>query len=157
MSVAEPRRLRRTGTRWLARGVAAAGLAAVLLGIPAPAMAVQTRPATAPVAARARSEGAIEQRRTAASRLGERVETAGRAQTVVPTEGATSVHSRARAGNGLVARLSEARRADGVLGQWVVGVLVGIVIVLWVILVAAVVRVHLRLAHSTDRRPARRR
>lgn len=64
--------------------------------------------------------------------------------------------SSAASGSGLVARLGEARRANGGLGQWVVVALLGIVIALWVALVAVVVRVRLHVARRPGSNPAGR-
>lgn len=77
---------------------------------------------------------------------------AGAHHSVRATATTTSTRSARRAGGGLAARLGEARRTDGRLGQWVVGVLVSITVVLCVVLVAVVVRAHMRFAESSPSR-----
>lgn len=53
--------------------------------------------------------------------------------------------------SGLAARVGEARRGNGVLGQWVVGVLLAMVVALWIALVAVVVRLRFRFAGHGNR------
>jgi hypothetical protein len=56
-----------------------------------------------------------------------------------------------RALHGINPSLEQARRPEGQLGQWVVGVLLSILVFLWVVLVSVVVRAHLRFAQSDGR------
>jgi len=60
----------------------------------------------------------------------------------------TSAGVSSQAREQLAAQLGQARRTDGRLGQWVVGVLLSILVILWVVLVAVVVRARMRFTQS---------
>lgn len=125
-------RSRRMWPLRVAGPVAAAVVAAFVLAIPATATAATARPAQPAVVAR----GAI-------------VVGAGSGARVAAATGTTTGKDSTS-----VAQVTEGRRANGVLGQWVVAVLLGVVIALWVTLVAVVVRMRMRFARSPGRGPA---
>ncbi len=58
----------------------------------------------------------------------------------------TSARASRQARGQLATQLDAPRRVDGRLGQWVVGILLSIMVLLWVVLVAVVVRAHMRFA-----------
>ena len=146
-------------SRWAARVAAVAVVVATVLGIPAAPAATAAAAATAttataqsPVAAQSRAASAVG---PSPSSLSEPLGLV-RAGTGVRVRGATTASaSAARQSRGrLFAQIGEARRTDGRLGQWVVGVLLSILVVLWVVLVAVVVRAHMRFAQSSARGPS---
>ena len=153
--------------RWAVRMAATTVAAVVVLGIPAGA-ATAASAATAPVApapparpvvaAPAQSAVAGPDRPTSAVGPSPSSPSAPLrlARTGVSVRGATTTSARAssRALGGLTAQLAQARRPEGLLGQWVVGVLLSILVVLWVVLVAIVVRAHMRFAQSAGRSPS---
>lgn len=116
---------------WLAV-LAAALVAGIMLAFPVAAAAATTR-SVQPLASVRASLGSQSAAR------------AGRAPLEATTDAEQS-RPAANPGRRLFARLGEARRSNGLLGQWVVGVLVVAVVLLWVVLVAAVVRLRLRFA-----------
>ena len=147
----------RVSLRSLAETIGAAVIAAaVVLGIPSSAASAAAATAAAATAHRV---AAITEH-TGSAIGGDPVDwnsstdalLAGAHHSVRATATTTSTRSARRAGGGLAARLGEARRTDGRLGQWVVGVLVSITVVLCVVLVAVVVRAHMRFAESSPSR-----
>ena len=152
---------------WAVRMAATTVAAVVVLGIPAGA-ATAASAATAPVApapparpvvaAPAQSAVAGPDRPTSAVGPSPSSPSAPLrlARTGVSVRGTTTTSARAssRALGGLTAQLAQARRPEGLLGQWVVGVLLSILVVLWVVLVAIVVRAHMRFAQSAGRSPS---
>ncbi len=155
---------------WAVRMAATTVAAVVVLGIPAGAASAASAAsaATAPVApapparpvvaAPAQSAVAGPDRPTSAVGPSPSSPSAPLrlARTGVSVRGATTTSARAssRALGGLTAQLAQARRPEGLLGQWVVGVLLSILVVLWVVLVAIVVRAHMRFAQSAGRSPS---
>ncbi|MHB1552490.1 MAG: hypothetical protein ACYCSX_06375 [Acidimicrobiales bacterium] len=153
--------------RWAVRMAATTVAAVVVLGIPAGA-ATAASAATAPVApapparpvVAARAQSAVAAPDRPASAVGPSPSSPSAplrlARTGVSVRGATTTSARAssRALGGLTAQLAQARRPEGLLGQWVVGVLLSILVVLWVVLVAIVVRAHMRFAQSAGRSPS---
>ena len=121
--------------------------AAVVLGIPSGA---------APAAAAPAYRVAVTTEHTGSAIGGDPVNSnsstdallAGAHHSVRATATTKSARSARHAHGWLAAQLGQARRTDGLLGQWVVGVLVSILVVLWVVLVAVVVRAHMRFAES---------
>ena len=152
---------------WAVRMAATTVAAVVVLGIPASAASAASA-ATAPVApapparpvvaAPAQSAVAGPDRPTSAVGPSPSSPSAPLrlARTGVSVRGTTTTSARAssRALGGLTAQLAQARRPEGLLGQWVVGVLLSILVVLWVVLVAIVVRAHMRFAQSAGRSPS---
>ena len=117
-------------------------LLALLLGSPVTASAAGLG---------AQPTGSLVPRPTAAARAAVSPTTEpAKGAPVAPTLDASGGNPPSLAAGGLVARLGEARRTNGVLGQWVVGVLLAILIVLWIALIAIVVRLRLRFAGHGD-------
>lgn len=140
---------RRRPRAWTARLAVVAVAAVAVVGFPAAASAATTRSTQPVVVASARADHAREEGPAHASPATRPVGTGDDVHLVAasaPTARASRV-----AGGGLVARLGEARRSDGPLGQWVVGILLAIVVALWVALVAVVVRAHMGFARSAGR------
>ncbi len=147
--------------RWALRLAATTVAVVVVLGIPAGAATAATAP-VAPVpparpAVAAPAQSAVAGPDRPASAVGPSPSSPSAplrlARTGVSVRGATTTSARAssRALGGLTAQLAQARRPEGLLGQWVVGVLLSILVVLWVALVAIVVRAHMRFAQSAGR------
>ena len=157
--MSELRHGQRPRSRWAARVAAVAVVVATVLGIPAATAATAAAAATAatqsaqsPVAAQDRAASTVG---LSPSSLSEplglvRTGTGVRVRGATTTSASASRQSRGR----LFAQVGEARRTDGRLGQWVVGVLLSILVVLWVVLVAVVVRAHMRFAQSAAGGPS---
>lgn len=153
MAMSEQRRSRRMRSLWVAGPVAAAVAAGVVLGGTAAAASSQVRPAQLAVSVRA-PEGAIARGPALASNVAGTAAADGGARTAAaaPASAGTAGAS-AQASSGLAARAGEGQRSNGVLGQWVVVVLLGILMALWVTLIAVVVRVRLRFARTAGSDP----
>ncbi|MDA8315564.1 MAG: hypothetical protein M0010_10385 [Actinomycetota bacterium] len=158
--MSEIRHGHRPRSRWAARLAATAAVLAAVLGIPAAAAAAAAplpRPAVAWTArpgllVRDRTGTATEPSPPDASTLLRQARTGAASGTAASerTRQATTTSARAssRAREQLATQLGQARRTDGRLGQWVVGVLLSILVVLWVVLVAIVVRARMRFTQS---------
>ncbi len=169
--MSEIRHGQRPRSRWAARLAAATVVVAVVLGIPAATAATAATAAAAAAAAAATTatttaaqsaQSPVAAQDRAASTVGlspsslseplglVRTGTGVRVRGATTTSASASRQSRGR----LFAQVGEARRTDGRLGQWVVGVLLSILVVLWVVLVAVVVRAHMRFAQSAAGGPS---
>lgn len=149
----EKRRGRRMRSLWVAGPVVAAVAAAILLGNPAAAAHTEARPAQLAVSISA-PEGASASGPSLSSNVAGLVGADGGARTAgAATEAARSASASGQAASGLAARLGEGNRSNGVLGQWIVVVLLGLLIALWVTLITVVVRVRMRFARTTSSDP----